>query len=81
MVNAVDYLVAQGVVIQTNGHWELKGELKEIEVGVPENLRQIVEKQIERLSPEDQRMLEVASVVGVEFSVAIVVAALESDAV
>ena len=48
---------------------------------VPQSLQQMIEKQIVRLSPEDQRMLEIASVVGVEFSAAAVAAGLEGDVV
>src|SRR6266566_2149355 len=43
--------------------------LHEIEVQVPETLRQMIETQIERLSAEEQRALEVASVAGAVFSV------------
>jgi len=38
----------------------------------PANIRHMIEQQLERLSPEDQRMLEAASVAGVEFPAAIV---------
>jgi len=48
---------------------------------VPESLQQMIEKQLERLSAAEQQTLEVASVVGVEFSAAAVAAGVESDVV
>ena len=41
---------------------------RDIESGVPENIRQLIEKQIERLSADERRVLEGASVVGMECS-------------
>jgi predicted ATPase/DNA-binding winged helix-turn-helix (wHTH) protein len=79
MVNMVDYLVARGVLVQSDGRWELKGRVDEMAGGVPENLQQLIEQQIERLSPEAQRLLEVASVAGAEFSAAVVAAGLEAE--
>jgi tetratricopeptide (TPR) repeat protein len=51
-----------------------------VEVGVPESLRRLIEQQIERLSPEEQHVLEVGSVAGMEFSAAAVAAGLEAEA-
>jgi predicted ATPase len=79
MVNAVDYVVGQELVVQTDGGWELKGA--DIQVGVPGTLRQMVEQQIERLRPAQRRVLEVASVAGAEFSAAAVAAGMEEEAV
>jgi predicted ATPase len=74
VVNVVDYLVAQGVLVQGPGGWALTGGVEIVERSVPESLRQMIERHIAQLSPEDQRLLEVASVVGVEFSAAEVAA-------
>jgi predicted ATPase len=48
-----------------------------VTVGIPESLRQLIEKQFERLPREEQRVLEVASVAGVEFSALAVAAGVE----
>ena len=45
---------------------------------MPTTIRQFLEQQLDRLSPPDQRLLEVASVAGVEFSAATVAAGLEA---
>jgi predicted ATPase len=79
MVNMVDYLIAQGGLVEVDGRWELKGGLEAVEVGVPESLQQMIERQIERLSAEERRVLEVASVAGVEFSAAAVAAGVEAE--
>ena len=39
----------------------------------------MIEKQLDRLSPEEQRVLEVASVAGAQFSAAAVVAGYEDN--
>jgi len=78
MVNVVDYLLARGLLVKGEGRWELKGEIKDVEGGVPKSIRQMIEKQIERLSSADRRLLEVASVAGAEFSAAAVAAGLET---
>jgi len=79
VVNMVDYLVAQGVITNVDGQWHLHTTVDEVERGVPENVRQLIEKQIERLSEEHQRLLEVASVAGGTFSATAVAAGTEAS--
>ena len=81
MVAVVDAVVAQGFATQTNGHWELQQAASEIFHGVPETLRQMVERQIERLTSSDRQVLEGASVAGSGFSAAVVAAGLGADTV
>ena len=78
MVNMVDSLLVQGLLVAMNGQWQLSGEIETVEVGVPESLRRLIEQQLERLSPEEQQVLEVGSVAGMEFSAAVVAAGLEA---
>ncbi|MCI0420206.1 MAG: hypothetical protein L0312_13445, partial [Acidobacteria bacterium] len=80
MVNAVDYLVAEGLIGKAEEVWQLGTEIEKIEVGVPDSIKQMIEKQIGYLSKEEQRMLEAASVSGVEFSTLTVAAGLGEDA-
>lgn len=68
MVNAVDYLVTQGSIRPTGESWELAVEIGNVEVGVPDSIKQMIEKQLDHLTVLDQRLLESASVVGTEFS-------------
>ena len=50
MVNVVEDLVAQGALVQDDEHWTLQEEGATIERSVPENIRQLMEQQVERLS-------------------------------
>jgi DNA-binding winged helix-turn-helix (wHTH) protein/predicted ATPase len=68
MVNLVDYLIDEQILVESQGRWQLKGERGEIDTDVPENIKQLIEKQIERLSPDERMVLEGASVVGMECS-------------
>ena len=81
MVNVLDYLLAEKLIVETNEHWELKAKLEELEVGVPENIRQMITKQIARLSVEDQQVLEAASISGMSFSALAIASALGEDVV
>src|SRR5262249_36840743 len=66
--NSVDYLVAEGLIVESEGAWELVGEIEKVEVGVPDSIKQMIEKQVDHLDAEEQRTLEAASVAGAEFS-------------
>ncbi len=78
VVNMVEYLAAQGMIAVVDGRWRLQTTIEEVGRGVPDSLRQLIEKHIERLSEEQQRLLEVASVVGVMFAAAAVAAGTEA---
>ena len=65
MVNVVDYLVAQGPQLDAS------------KLETPRTIRQMIERNLRRLDPEEQSVLESASVAGVEFSAAAVAAALQ----
>ncbi len=78
MVTAVDDLLARGAIRQTDGTWALTGRLTLV-VDVPSTVRELIEQQLERLGPEDRRLLEVASIVGVEFAASAVAAGLDQD--
>src|SRR5262245_7902160 len=77
MVNMVDYLVAQGAVVWHAGAWQLREGVAAQRDSLPEGLRQLLARRIEALPPETRRVLEAASVVGREFTVAAVAAGLQ----
>src|SRR5207245_8897472 len=76
LVNLVESLIAQGDLVQREGRWVLQARIEASDMGVPESSGQMIEQQLARLSPEAQRVVEVASVAGVEFSAAAVAAGL-----
>ncbi len=79
IVNVVDYLLDRKTIVEVGGRWKLRVELAEVEVGVPENIRHLIEKQIERLNDEEQRILEGASIVGMDCSAVAMSAGLGED--
>ena len=80
IVNIVDYLIEQEIVTEEAGRWTVREDkIKEVSKGIPDTLRQFIERQVERLSEEDRRALEVASIVGVEFAVAEAATGLQGD--
>jgi predicted ATPase len=77
MVNLVEYLIDQRMVVEEQGTWKLRVDVAEVERGVPSSLRQLIERQIERLSPDERTVLEAASVAGMEASCAAIAAGLD----
>jgi len=80
MVAALDHMIDRRLISHDDGSWRLSVPLEEIDLAVPENLRQMIEAQIERLSVEEQRVLEVASISeGSNFSLSARAQAAELD--
>ena len=69
------------VRLERNGtmRWEARVSLREIEAGVPEELEQMIELEIEHLSPHEQHILEAGSLFSVAFPAWAVAAAMEED--
>ena len=76
LVNVVAHLVAQGLLVEHDGHWSLQGDAVDITMEVPESLRQMIAQQFERLKPEAQQLVGAGSVAGIEFTAAGVAASL-----
>ena len=79
MVTVTNDLVARALVVQREGQWVVDGARADRPRDVPDALRRLIEQQAHRLGPEDRRLLEVASVAGMEFSAAALAAGLEED--
>jgi predicted ATPase len=80
LINMVDFLAAKQVIAEREGTWRLMVDLDRIETGVPENVRQMIEKQFGRLDSDVLRTLETASVAGVDFATAALAAVADTDA-
>ena len=74
---ALRFLVRRGAGAAAS--WEQRTPFHEIEAGVPEALAQMIELDIERLTPAEQHMLEAGSLLNVAFPAWAVAAALEKD--
>jgi len=79
MVNMVDdLLVDTGLLVNSRvSEAEWVETLRAYRLDAPRSIRQMIERNLERLKPEEQTVLEGASVAGAEFSSASVAAALE----
>jgi DNA-binding winged helix-turn-helix (wHTH) protein/predicted ATPase len=77
IVNLVDYLTDQEIIVEEQGTWKLRVDLSEVEQGVPSSLRELIERQIERLNPDERTVLEGASVAGMECSSVAIAAGLD----
>lgn len=82
LTSMVQELMQRGILSQTDdGVWTIQSDIAELEGWTPDSVRHLLVRQRERLIPNDQRMLEAASLAGQEFSAATVAAALETDIV
>jgi DNA-binding winged helix-turn-helix (wHTH) protein/tetratricopeptide (TPR) repeat protein len=80
MVTLLEYLCNERMIVEDHGIWKLRVDLAEVERGVPGNLRQLIEKQIERLSPDERIVLEAASVAGMECTSEAIASGLDKPA-
>ena len=81
MVNVVDDWLGQGALAEVGDELLVRVSLGQLETAVPENLRTMIDRHVDRLAPDEQRVLEVASIAGVEFSAASVAAGLDEDVI
>ncbi len=77
VVSVADELVRRDVIIERYGQWEMARQMEE--VVVPAGIRQFIEQQVEQLSTDVQRVLEAASIAGMEFSAAAVAAGVDTE--
>ena len=75
MVNLLEHLVETNAIHRRSGCWVVDGASAALNQ-FPEGLRPFIERRLEILADENLELLEVASVVGVEFTAAAVCAGL-----
>jgi predicted ATPase len=81
MVDLVRDLRDRKVIAEDQGHWILAQPLTEIDPGLPESIRGLIDRKISRLKEEERRLHSAASVQGYEFDSAVIAQALDLDAV
>ena len=79
MVAVVDHMLSRGLILETAPGWALSAPLDKINLGVPDDVRHMVETQLEVLNPSDRELLEVMSVGGMELAVQAIAGALGLD--
>ncbi len=65
----VQDMASRGLIVADRGKVIVTAPLHEVYPGIPESLQQMLEIQMEQLSPEEQRILESGAVAGERFSV------------
>ncbi len=70
-------LKQSGVAVEEKGEWILTQEINELEV--PRSAEAVIEKRVERLDPEDVRVLQYASVEGNDFNSTVLAQLLDED--
>jgi DNA-binding winged helix-turn-helix (wHTH) protein len=80
LVAAAESLIANGVVRRWGQRWQRHLRPDVLVDVLPQLLRDVVAQQLGRLNPEEQRILQAASIVGLEFATPVVAMAAESDA-
>src|SRR5262249_45366657 len=79
MVRMLDYAVAQGLVAKSTAGWRLTTPHQELETLFPASLLDLIAKELAQLADGEREVLEAASVVGEEFTMAEVAAALKQE--
>jgi DNA-binding winged helix-turn-helix (wHTH) protein/tetratricopeptide (TPR) repeat protein/type II secretory pathway predicted ATPase ExeA len=69
----VDHLLASGMLVEKEDGWELQGG-DALRTSIPEGLVAVLEPRLERLTADERRVLEGASVAGPEFAAHVVAA-------
>ncbi len=77
VVALLDHLRERALLVESEGGWRLEASPAEIEAEIPESLREMIEQQVDRVGADDARLLEVASVVGMELSAGSVAVGLD----
>ena len=78
----LDHMIAEQIIVRksadSNAYWELASATG-FEISVPQELAQLIELEIDRLSPQEQRLLEAGSLMNIAFPVWAAAAALEEN--
>lgn len=82
-IAVLEHLIALGVIVRTGengGHrWLQSSPFPAMEDGIPDSLARMIELEIERLSCQEQSLLEAASLMSLAFPAWAVAAALDRD--
>ncbi len=73
--NVFDDLIARGLLESRDQRWALSHDVSRAELGIPDDIRRMIGKQVDRLPDRERELLEIASVAGASFSTAAVAGA------
>ncbi len=80
LTTLVDELQGQGLLCERDGRWRLSTSVQDVAARRPDSIRRLIDTQIDRLGPVEQRIIEVAAVAGMTFTAGVVAHALGADA-
>lgn len=80
MIGVVDHMLSRGHILHTAPGWALSAPLGELDLGVPDDVRLLIENDLYDLSPADRALFQAASVAGEDFSALVVAATLGGEA-
>src|SRR5215471_13129588 len=79
MTAMLDHLAKQNVLSRIDGRWKMTIPVEQVDPGVPDTLRSMLEVQLGNLSDQQQKVLKYASVAGERFTSCSVGIMLETD--
>src|SRR5262249_54910088 len=79
VVAVVDSLIRRGWLIETDPGWAVSVPRSHLDLGVPDDVRDLILSQLRALPPRQQRLLEAASAAGVEFEPQAVAAGMRTS--
>ena len=80
LTTLVDEIEGNGLLREREGRWELATSVEDVAHLRPDSIRRLIDTQIDRLRTFEQRIVEVAAVVGMTFTAGLVAHALDGDA-
>ncbi len=81
LVHLVDEWIEGRRLTRTDGAWQVGGSLDELGRELPRSLRALIEQHVARVDADEQQLVAAASVVGDEFAIGPLAAALQGDPV
>jgi predicted ATPase len=79
VVDLLRYLRDHGLIVQSDGHWMLVPEVRDLHRELPDSIRDMIDRKMKQLSEADHRLLLAASVQGPEFDSAVVAYLLDRE--
>ena len=77
MTALVQHLIDRGLVVKNGPRWVLSEPIENLQAATPDGLRALIEPRLDRLLPDELRVLEAASVAGPEFAAHAIVSAVQ----
>ncbi|HYC15141.1 MAG TPA: AAA family ATPase, partial [Stellaceae bacterium] len=79
LIAIVNHILSRGLILDTSPGWALSTPLEASDLTIPEDVRLMIEEEVDALSPADRSFLQAASVAGSDFTALVVAAALNCE--